>query len=239
MNKKLFLKLGVLLLSLSLVSCGQKNNSLGENNSSKSSTSKSVSSTESSGEQSIKNTSPSIENAVESKQEDEDVQKYIQQEMPTDTQEGAAENGVFIVAGGTNIVQDVCEYYLDSLDVTPRIQPSIITETYSSYNVKTEDNIYIDVILNIKNLKNEAKVADDIITAKIKINSDEYTCFSVAEIADGSDLENYASINPLETRKIHYVAEVPIIEATGEIEIILTVNGKDFSNNFNLEGMMP
>ena len=61
----------------------------------------------------------------------------------------------------------------------------------------------------------------------------------MAESADGSDLENYASIKPLETRKIHYVAEVPITEATSEIEIILTINGKDFSNKFNLEGMMP
>lgn len=215
MNKRLFLKLGVLLLALSLVSCGKENNS--------------------SGEEGEKTTSPSIENAVESKQEDDDVQKNTQQ----DTQEDETKNGVFVVAGGTNKVQDICEYYLDGLEVTPTIEPSIITGTYSTYNVKTEDNIYIDVILGIKNLKNEAKMADDIITAKIKINSNEYTCFSVAESADGSDLENYASIKPLETRKIHYVAEVPITEATGEIEIILTINGKDFSNKFNLEGMMP
>ncbi len=215
MNKRLFLKLGVLLLALSLVSCGKENNS--------------------SGEEGEKTTSPSIENAVESKQEDDDVQKNTQQ----DTQEDETKNGVFVVAGGTNKVQDICEYYLDGLEVTPTIEPSIITGTYSTYNVKTEDNIYIDVILGIKNLKNEAKMADDIITAKIKINSNEYTCFSVAESADGSDLENYASIKPLETRKIHYVAEVPITEATSEIEIILTINGKDFSNKFNLEGMMP
>ncbi|WP_066891152.1 hypothetical protein [Clostridium nigeriense] len=51
MNKKLFLKLGLLLLSLSLVSCGQKNNSPVEENPSKVSTSQSVSSTESSGEE--------------------------------------------------------------------------------------------------------------------------------------------------------------------------------------------
>lgn len=138
-----------------------------------------------------------------------------------------------------NTVQEACEYYLDGLDVTPRIEPSIITGSYSYYDVKTEGNIYIDVILGVKNLNNESKMADDIITAKIKINSNEYTCFSVAESADGSDLENHASIKPLETRKIHYVAEVPITEATGEIEIILTVNGKDFSNKFHLEGMMP
>lgn len=246
MNKKIFLKLGLLLLSLSLVSCGQKNSSLGEDNSSKTSKIQPVSSNENSGEENVKTVSPYIESAVENKQENKDVQKNTQkdtqidtqQDTQTDTQEDVTKNELFIVAGGTNKVQDVCEYYLDGLDVTPRIEPSIITGTYSSYNVRTEDNIYIDVTLGIKNFKNEAKVADDMITTKIKINNNEYTCFSVAESVDGSDLENYASVKPLETRKIHYIAEVPISEATGEIEVILTINGEDFSNKFNLEGMI-
>lgn len=213
MNKRPFSKLGLLLLFLSLVSCGQKNNS--------------------SGEDGIKTKVPSVENSVESKQEDEDIQKNTEQ----NTQQDATENELFSVVG-YNTVQGFCEYYLAGLNVTPRIEPSIITGTYSDYNVKTEGNIYIDVILDVKNLKNEDKMADDLITTKIKINNNEYTCFSVVESADGSDLESYASIKALESRKIHYVAEVPITEATGEIEIILTVNGKDFSNKFDLEGMM-
>jgi hypothetical protein len=230
MNKKIFLKLGLLLLSLSLVSCGQKNNSSGEDNSSKASTDQSVSSTQGLGEESVKTTSPSVENAVEIKQGDEAVQK--------NTQQDETKNELFSVVE-YNTVKEVCEYYLHGLDVAPRIEPSIITGSYSYYDVKTEGNIYIDVILGVKNLNNEIKMPDDIITAKIKINSNEYTCFSVAESADSSDLENYASIKSLETRKIHYVAEVPITEVTGEIEIILTVNGKDFSNKFHLEGMIP
>lgn len=50
MNKKLFLKLGLLLLSLSLVACGQENNLAVEDNSSKSGVNQSVSSTQSSEE---------------------------------------------------------------------------------------------------------------------------------------------------------------------------------------------
>lgn len=99
MNKKLFLKLGLLLLSLSLVSCGQKKISAEEDNSSKSGTNQFVSSTQNSVKESVKttnpsvenvleskqedvqkNTHPSVENAVESKQEDEDVQKDTHQE---------------------------------------------------------------------------------------------------------------------------------------------------------------
>lgn len=84
MNKKLFLKLGLLLLSLSLVSCGQENNLAVEDDFSKSGVNQSVSGTQSSEEESIKTTSPSVENAVENKQEDEDVQKNTQQEATED-----------------------------------------------------------------------------------------------------------------------------------------------------------
>lgn len=53
----------------------------------------------------------------------------------------------------------------------------------------------------------------------------------------GVDLEKDASIKPLEMRGIYYVAEVSKTEATGKIEIILTINGKDFSNEFDLESI--
>lgn len=137
-----------------------------------------------------------------------------------------------------NTVQEVCEYYLAGIEVTPRIKPSIISGSYSYYDLENEGNIYIDVVLGIKNLNSEAKIADDIITANIKINNNEYSCFSVAENTDGSDLEKDALIEPSGERKIHYVAEVPIADSTtGELEVILTINGKNFTNKFELDSI--
>lgn len=80
MNKKLFLKLGLLVLSLSLVSCGQKNNSTGEDNSAESSSNQFVSSDQSSEKESIKIISPSFDNSVESKQVNEDLEKNTPKE---------------------------------------------------------------------------------------------------------------------------------------------------------------
>lgn len=48
MNKRIFFKLGLVLLSLSLVACGQKNNSEGKEDSSKSNASNSISITQNS-----------------------------------------------------------------------------------------------------------------------------------------------------------------------------------------------
>lgn len=86
MNKKIIFKLGLLLLSLSLVGCVQKNISVGEDNSSKPSTRQFVSGIQSSVKESGKTTSPSIENEVESKKEDEDVEKNTKQDIQPDTQ---------------------------------------------------------------------------------------------------------------------------------------------------------
>lgn len=183
---------------------------------------------------------------MKSKQQNNSVEKTIPQNNQEDirsespqgtqpaTQEYSTENGVFIVTSH-NTVQDVCEFDLAGIYVTPKIEPLNNSGTYSHIDVKNKDNVYIDVIIDVKNLNNEAKLTGDLITAKIKIKSTEYTCFSVAENADNTDLEGNASINPLETREIHYVAEVPKTEATGQIEVTLTINGKNYSNKFLLE----
>ncbi|MGG7142142.1 hypothetical protein ACQPVP_01570 [Clostridium nigeriense] len=185
--KNLTLKLLlVLLLSLSLISCGQKDN----------------------------------------------ISKSNNENQDTTTPE------LFSVAGESNKVPGICEYYLNDINVATRIKPSIITENSSYYDVENNDNIYIDVILDVYNLSNEAKMADDIITTKIKIKNNKYSCFSLVESTDGSDLEKYTLINSLETRNIHYVAEVPIADSTtGELEIILTIDGKDYSNKFSLDSL--
>lgn len=217
MNKKLFLRLGVLLLSLSLVACGPKDNF------SKTNSNKSNNKTQSS----IKKEENNIKQGTSP-----DVKEENKVNKDTNSPE------LFIVAGGSNKVPGVCEYYLSELEVTPRIKPSINTKNSSYYDEKNQDNIYVDVVFDVYNLSNEAKMADDIITTKIKIKNNEYSCFSLVESTDGSDLEKDASINPLEERNIHYVAEVPIVDSTtGELEVILTINGKNFSNKFQLDSI--
>lgn len=134
MNKKLFLKLGLLLLSMSLVACGQKNNSAGEHNSSKSSTSQFVSSTKSLVKESLKTTSSSVENSVESKQEDEDLQKNTQQGTKSDTKPEATEKEYY------DLIKEAWEKqkeYIDSID-DPKVKQSVQT-TRSAATLKSNE----------------------------------------------------------------------------------------------------
>lgn len=127
MNKKIFFKLGLLLLSLSLVGCGEKNISVGEDNSSKSSTSQFVSGIQSSVKESGKTTSPSVENEVESKKEDEDVEKNtkqdIQPDTQTDIQQEATEKEYY------DLIKEAWQKqreYIDSID-DPKVKQSVQT----------------------------------------------------------------------------------------------------------------
>lgn len=250
MNRNVFFYLVLVLLSILFVGCGQTNNSATKNNSSNTSEINFDYNMKNSVEESVKTTSPPTENEANNKQQNNSVEKKIPQNNQQDNQQNnkqnnqpdvqtyikeySTENGVFIVTH-SNTVKDICEFDLAGIYVTPKIQPLNNSGKYSHIDIKNEDNIYIDVIIDVKNLSNKAKLTGELIVAKIKIKSTEYTCFSVAENADNTDLEGNDSINPLEMREIHYVAEVPRTEANGQVEVILTINGKNYSNKFLLE----
>ena len=95
MNKRIFFKLGLVLLSLSLVACGQKNNSEGKEDSSKSNASTSISITQNSEGDSINTTSSTVENSEDNNHEDmhQDIQSNIEQY----TQEESTEDEYYTI----------------------------------------------------------------------------------------------------------------------------------------------
>ncbi len=137
MNKKLFLKLGLLLLSLLFVSCGQDNNSTGEDNSSITSTSQAVSSSQSSEEESIETTSPSIEATSESEVDDNNVkpdtqdstQENAQQSTEPAVKQGLTEEEYYILIKEAKKRQ---QDYIDSID-DPKVKQSVQTPYAAAY----------------------------------------------------------------------------------------------------------
>lgn len=224
--KKFFAILLVVTISLFVVACGGESKKESSGNDTEQVSSENINGKESSG---IVIEQVSSEN-INRKENSENVNRK-------GTPETDIKNEI-VMAGEGNTVNGVCQFILGEIYVTPRIEPSIITGSSSCYDVKTQGNIYIDVTLALTNSGYKAKLINDIIDARIKLNNNEYTCFSLVESVDGSDLEKNALIKPKVVRDIHYVAEVPIEEVIGEIEVILTVDGKDFSRTINLEDMM-
>lgn len=124
MNKKLFLKLGLLLFSLSLVSCSQKNNSA------ESSTPKLVSNTASSLEENVETTSSSIENTTDNQDDDSDALPNTNQ----DTEQATTENEYYeLIKEAWQKQKD----YIDSIN-DPNVKQSVQT-AYSAATFKANE----------------------------------------------------------------------------------------------------
>lgn len=150
MNKKLFLKLGLLVLSLSLVACGQKNNSPEADNSSKANTNQIVNSTESSSTENVETKVPSAKNAVENKQEDKNAQKdtkhSTKQNTKKDTKQDVKKNTKQDIKQEVpekeyyNLIKEAWQKqkdYIDSID-DPKIKQSIQTAQSAAISKSNE-----------------------------------------------------------------------------------------------------
>lgn len=121
MNKKVFLKLGVVLLSLLLVACVQKNNLEGEDDSSKSISSNSIS---------------KIENSEDNNHED--VKQDTQLDIEQDTQEESAEDEYYIIIKKAWQKQ---KDYIESID-DPKVKQSV--QTSRSAAIMEADRLLIE-----------------------------------------------------------------------------------------------
>ena len=123
MNKNLFFKLVlVLLVSLSLVSCGQKSNLTEEDNSYNVKASNSINNTENSGEEGIKTIDPPVEDADKVRQDNKDAIKDKQEDSQQDMQKETEDKYYSIIKEAWKKQKD----YIDSID-DPKVKQSVQT----------------------------------------------------------------------------------------------------------------
>lgn len=103
---------------------------------------------------------------------------------------------------------------------------------YSYYEPKDRENTLIDIVVDLKNLDKSEVNADSVIqSAKIVYDSKyEYDTYFVFETSDGYDLESSTTINPLQTKKVHILAEVPKIAKSDDkvVFISLDIDGNEY-----------
>ena len=106
---------------------------------------------------------------------------------------------------------------------TNRLDPSR-TDGYYSYYEAENGKKYLVTKLRVKNLKGSSLSDEDVTGIKCvydgKYNYDGFIC---TEAEDGSDLDVYTSIEPLDTRTMYYLIEVPeeVEKGSSELEIYL------------------
>ncbi len=134
----------------------------------------------------------------------------------------------------TAIIEDKCEITVKSTNFTNEVVPPNPTSYYLYYEVKNEGNIFLDVIIDYKNLEATDKFADEACSVKIKYDDKyEYLSFSTIEESGGSDFAyaNITSISPLTIGTLHYIAEVPLEVQNSDKSVValITAQGKEYS----------
>jgi len=114
------------------------------------------------------------------------------------------------------------------------IIPSNPNSFYTHYQVKDTNNTYFYIILDAKNISTLGLRADNIAKIKMKYdNKYEYDTFSTIEESGGGTFTytNITNIDPLTTRKIYYLVEVPKTiaeEKETAIEAEITINNNTY-----------
>lgn len=114
------------------------------------------------------------------------------------------------------------------------IIPSNPNSYYTHYQVKDTNNTYFYIIADVKNISSIGLRADNVAKVKMKYdNKYEYSAFSTIEESGGGTFTytNITNIDPLTTRKIYYLVEVP--KTIGEenetaVEAEITINDNTY-----------
>ncbi|MCC3373817.1 hypothetical protein [Cohnella sp. REN36] len=130
-------------------------------------------------------------------------------------------------------IPDFAEMTVKKASFTAKVVPPKPDSFYTYYEVKDKENIYLDTVISIKSLLAESKSADEFASVKVKYDGKyEYDSFSTIEEQGGGNFTftNISSIEPLKTRVLHFIAELPKEAAKDEKPVVITVTieGKDY-----------
>ena len=130
-------------------------------------------------------------------------------------------------------VPDQCEFVLRNISFSKKVVPPNAKDYYTYYEAKNSDLIYLDIVLDYKNLDSTDVMADE--TAIVKIIYDdkyEYSTFSIIEEDNGSNFTytNITAVNPLKTETIHFLSDVPneVESSKGSVKVLLRINNIDY-----------
>ena len=121
----------------------------------------------------------------------------------------------------TYTVKDYAEFTLIKVVDTQKITSSVEGSFY--YDNDEEDQTYVDVVLDLKNLNEDPIACDEVVEVEAKGSSGaKYeSAFFLLETDGYSNLSQYENIDPLSTQRLHCVLDVSTDETT--LDITLTV----------------
>ncbi len=133
--------------------------------------------------------------------------------------------------GDTLVISNEFEVQLKSQDFTTIVKPPKADGFYTYYEVKDNNKIYHHTVFEVKNLKSSYLRSDRVFDILLLYDGKyEYTGFSTIEKDGGSEFTytNISGIDPLVTRRIHFLTEVPLeVSNSGKkVELFIIINNE-------------
>lgn len=139
-----------------------------------------------------------------------------------------------VILGTTITVDKQCEFEIVSYAITDMIEPPT-PDNYYHYYESDDGMIFVDIVINIKSLKNKAVTQNSLVgLAKVIYDSQyEYNTQLTVEEDNGKDLNGYPnlySIEPLSTLKYHFFASVPyeVIYNDKALDFVINVGDNSY-----------
>lgn len=128
-----------------------------------------------------------------------------------------------LIALGETIKSKTKEITLNKVEFSKDVMPSAPSEFYMHYEAE-DGKTYIDVGVDVKNLKKTDLECDKVMTVTADYNKG-YTYKSFDTVEENGDFtySNITTISPLDTKKMNYLVEVPEAVETGKEPLFLVI----------------
>lgn len=161
--------------------------------------------------------------------------EVVKEETVTKT---AADQSPTLEANKAVTVDKYAEVTLLGAKFKKKVEPPNPDSFYTYYEVKENDNIYLDTVIKVKSLLTIGKSADEFVSVDVLYDGQyEYGTFSTIEDRGGADFTytNITRIEPLKSGVIHFLAEVPEEISKDGKPVLIKVNINDQEYTFQVK----
>lgn len=158
--------------------------------------------------------------------EEEPVQEVVADKTPT------------LEANKAVTVDKYAEVTLLGSKFKKKVTPPNPDSFYTYYEVKENENIYLDTVIKVKSLLTIGKSADEFLSVDVLYDGQyEYGTFSTIEDRGGADFTytNITRIEPLKSGVIHFLAEVPEDISKDDKPVMIKVKIEDQEYTFQVK----
>ena len=140
-----------------------------------------------------------------------------------------------ISADSVTQIGDAAEIEIANVFVTNDVMPPKPSSFYTHYEASS-GNVYFVVVMDAKNLGTDAVSANDLITATLVIDENEYSATTLVETDDGASLDRGTSknVDALAVARLYQLYSVPESVDTQEFKLVIKNGEETYASEFSL-----